>query len=159
MFHTTRLLATVILTATVVPNVIAGPPKSHGSNNPAPINKPQHRPVVSPGTHRTWQVIPVVPLQPWQVVPVPNAVFGVMLTKTPDGAAAAAKLKTNDVIMSVGGVRTQTPEDLDAATAKFAGQKVIAVILDGATGEEKPVFVTPAVDGSFGATVQQVQVK
>jgi hypothetical protein len=171
MFRTTHLLATIIVTATVIPMAVAAPPGGkggHGSGHSGSVNKSQHQTKSghNTGTHNQGNIIPVVTQSRWQVVtpasPVivdRSGVFGVMLTQTPEGAAAVARLKTNDVIMSFGGLRTESPEDLDAATSKFAGQKVIAVVLDGSTGEEKPVFVTPAADGTIGATVQQVKVK
>lgn len=88
-------------------------------------------------------------------------VYAPVVARDPDpsGAAASAKLKANDVILSLGGLRTEKPDDLYQAAKKFAGQKVEALILDGTTGEERTIAITPAADGSLGAEFQQVRVK
>jgi hypothetical protein len=88
-----------------------------------------------------------------------DAVYGVVLTTVLDGAAATAKLKQNDVVMSLGGMRTESPDDLAVASKKFAGQKVTAVILDGETGEEQQVSITPSPEGTLGIYAIQVRVK
>ena len=52
-----------------------------------------------------------------------------------NSAAAVPKLKANDVILSLGGLRIEKPEDLAVAGKKYAGQQVVAKCLDGDTGE------------------------
>ena len=76
----------------------------------------------------------------------------------PNSAAAVSKLKANDVILSLGGLRIEKPEDLAVAGKKYAGQQVVAKCLDGDTGEARTVAVTPDADGGFGGEFQQVRI-
>jgi hypothetical protein len=168
MFRATHLLATVVITATVVLNAVAAPPRGKGGSGSGNSGGGAQHQTKGGGAagNRHHGNGPVVIKPRWQIVPAGSAVildrsgvYGVMLTATPEGAAAAANLKTNDVIITFGGFRTASPDELDAATGRFAGQRAVAVFLDGETGEEKSVFMTPAADGSIGASVQQVRVK
>jgi hypothetical protein len=130
---------------------------------PAPGgDMPPTTPTPVPDPSMTDPQQPDMPMNGDQPVAVdPNVVLGVALTSDPfaDSPASAAGMKANDVIMSLGGLRTEKREDMVAAARKFAGQEVSAIILDGATGDKKAVIITPTAEGKLGVIVQQVRVK
>ncbi len=78
---------------------------------------------------------------------------GVLLRAVEEGAAAEqAGLQVGDVILSFGGVRTHTFEDLQAAVQR-AGGPVKVVFINGENGETEYLMVDPE-DGRIGVTCE-----
>jgi hypothetical protein len=84
--------------------------------------------------------------------PADTGTVGLVLIEAPTGPAAASGLKQNDLILTVGGVKTGSVEELRAAVRTSAGRPVEVVYLDGVTGAERRVAVSPQ-NGLIGVTV------
>lgn len=113
---------------------------------PAPVVVPvQPAPVATPA--QAEQVQPAQGPPPADATP-----YGLVVGDTPTGPAAAAGLKANDLIVSVAGVRVQSPADLQAVLDQNDGRAVAVKYLDGETGAERQTQLTSR-DGQFGAKV------
>jgi putative serine protease PepD len=71
---------------------------------------------------------------------------------TRGGVADAAGLRAGDVILSFGGVRTRSFEDLRAAVQQADGE-VKVVFINGENGETEYLTLVPA-DGRIGVTCE-----
>ena len=128
--------------------------------DPQPLHNDFHRPiryVPRPVyVHRPWIIVgpPVVVTGASPVVA--DAEYGLRLTALdPAGPGAAAGLQVGDVILTVGGERVQTLDDLRAATAPNVSTDL--VFLRSATGQTEEATATPQ-GGLLGVTVEQVPV-
>jgi membrane-associated protease RseP (regulator of RpoE activity) len=122
---------------------------------PAPVYPVTPAPVEPVAPAPIDPVAPATPAEP-AAPPAPPAEYGLVVVGGPEGAAAAAGLRANDLILSVGGARTRSTADLRAAVTRAGAEVVVLVYLDGTTGEERQARVSFPT-GRFGADVEPVQ--
>ena len=132
-------------------------PHAHFDPHPRPLPHYDYRPywrgrheIV---IHRPWVVAgpPVV-----VAVPAADAEYGLRVTALDAaGPAAAAGLQVGDIILTVGGERVQTLDELRTATGSAAAEEV--VYIRASTGVTEAATVAPR-GGLLGVRIEQVSV-
>jgi membrane-associated protease RseP (regulator of RpoE activity) len=120
-------------------------PWPHPWPNPYPIIVPVYpRPIV-------------VVDSPIVTTPVVATEWGMLITEeTRTGPASAAGMRVNDIILNVGGMRTQTFDQLANALATVGPVEV--VFFNSESKQTEKTMVTP-VNGRIGVTAQPVEVR